>query len=144
MIACNWQPMRSKYRRIENRLYRYAEIDETIAELEEKLEDLKPSQTTSFIMFGVTGGQLPSSVQERFYMRKDVEMIMGKISFLVAERAKIGEAVKMLTLQERETFDMCFVYNLQPNNVKRILGVDRTTLFRRRQKLVCKMQQNLT
>ena len=129
---------------IENRLYRYAEIDKTIAEIEQKINDAMPSQSTSIVLFGVTGGQLICSIQENFYARKDIYGMVSKIMKLEEEKILMDKIFKKMNAQERQTYKMCFVHNLAAYDVRRVMGIDRTTLYRRKMLLLQKVQQNLT
>ena len=67
-------------------MYRYAEIDETIADLQQKINDAIPSQSASIVLFDVTGGQLICSMQETFFMRKDIYGMVTKIMKLKEEK----------------------------------------------------------
>ena len=137
-MACN------KYKQIEDRLYRYANIDETIKELQSEIEDREASQTKSVVEFGVTGGQLPSSVQERFYTRPDIVQRMEKIRQLQEEKERVGKVINSLSPQDKETYRKCFVDNIAGYDVRRVMGIDRRTLNRRKLRLLEKMSQKLT
>ena len=133
-----------QYKQIEDRLYRYADIDDSIAELQTEIEHRKSSQSCSIVEFGVTGGQLISSVQERFYTRPDIMQMMEKISQLKDEKCKVGKVINSLSPQERQTFEMCFVRRLAGYEVRQTMGITRMTMHRRKNHLMDKMLQNLT
>ena len=139
-MACN------KYKQIEDRLYRYANIDETIKELQSEVKKREQAviQTTSVVAFGVTGGQLPTSVQERFYTRPDIVQMMEKIKHLQEEKERVGKVINSLSPQDKETYRKCFVDDIAGYDVRRVMGIDRRTLNRRKLRLLEKMSQKLT
>ena len=69
---------------------------------------------------------------------------MSKIEYLKSEREKINKVIGNLSPQDRQTYEKCFVDGIAGYDVKRVMGIDRRTLSRRKAQLISKMSQNLT
>ena len=124
---------------IENRLYRYAEIDKTIAEIEQKINDAIPSQSTSIVLFGVTGGQLICSIQENFYSRKDIYGMVSKIMKLKEEKRVMDKIVCLLSVRETDILVYRYVMNRDYREICRAMKIKKSNYYNRLYLLLCRI-----
>ena len=89
-----------EYGRIEDKLYRYADISDAVLELESEIDLRMPSQTTSIVLFNTNNGMVANSKQEAFFTRPDILKLMGRVLLLQKEK-KFMDCV-LLRLQHKD------------------------------------------